>query len=247
MLVTSRGVVLGDGYDVIALYEGVLGPGEHQPVDELLAVGRAAGHGCGAPANGRPRHPGDYGVVALAQVGHVAADSGDDAHALMPEDHGAVLPGVVHLVYLGVADAAGEELDRRLVRLRVRDFQLVDEEGLIDADPGWLPCFSLLLLASLVGEGAKRRGPTRGILRGDREPVNICGKRLEQREAPLTRGLPVVGAGPLRVYAPDVSAVALLVLNPPQPCLRPKPPRLWPPRPKPPLKSTSGLDSSHST
>ena len=92
------------------------------------------GTGDGPSCDRRPRHPRYYGVVPLAQVCHLAADAGDDASTLVPEDHGAGLLTVVHLVDLGVADAAGEELDRRLVRLRIGDLQLVDEERLIDAD-----------------------------------------------------------------------------------------------------------------
>ena len=129
-----RGVVLRDRDDVVALDEGILRPGVDNPVDELLAVRSPTGSMCWAATDRRPGHPGDYRMVPLAKVRHFAAHAGDDAHTLVPEDRRAVLLGVVHLVDLGVADAAGEELDRRLVRLRVRDFQLVDDEGLIDAD-----------------------------------------------------------------------------------------------------------------
>ena len=89
----------------------------------------------------------------------------------MPEDHGAGLLTVVHLVELGVADAAGQELDGGLVRLGIGDFQLVDEEGLIDADLDGCPASHFFSWEVSFG----RTQSAQGILRSVREPVNIAG------------------------------------------------------------------------
>jgi hypothetical protein len=67
-------------------------------------------------------------------MGHAAADVRDDAGAFVAQAGWRRRVRVPHLVELRMADPGREEADDHLVRPRVRDLDLVDDERLAMPD-----------------------------------------------------------------------------------------------------------------
>ena len=77
-------------------------------------------------------HPGDDRVVALLDVAHMRAHRHHHAGALVSEHHRQrLVQRPVQLVQLGVAYAAGDELDRNVVGSDIGQFHLVDDKWLV--------------------------------------------------------------------------------------------------------------------
>src|SRR5262245_37864865 len=116
--------------------ERVVGPGRgphrHGPASPLRVHRRAWRSALDGPAI----DPGGDDVVAFPDVGDLTACGRHHPGGLMPQQRGehgrsAAVRGLgssVHLVQLGVADAAGEKLDQDLVRLWVGKGYLVDDQ-----------------------------------------------------------------------------------------------------------------------
>ena len=124
------GVIFGDGYHQLAANQNILSPGVHAPMYRLFTVGNSGVLRRRPASYRRAGHPGDDGMVAFFQVRDVRTHVGDDACAFVSQDHRPRSVGVVHLVELGMADAAGKELDQYLVRSGVGYLQLVHNESL---------------------------------------------------------------------------------------------------------------------
>src|SRR5262249_43828736 len=105
------------------------------PLGMYRSARRSAFHGAAI-------HPGRDDVVAFRDVRDPVALGHDDAGRLVPQqrrEHGRCatvrcLGGAMHLVQLGVADPAGEQLQQHLIRLWIGERHVVDDQGSIRFD-----------------------------------------------------------------------------------------------------------------
>src|SRR5579875_2047013 len=77
---------------------------------------------------GMPRHPRYEDAITFANVRHLTAGSNDRARRLMPEQRGHRLARPVQLVQLRMADAGGEQPHEHLLRSRIAQLYLIDDE-----------------------------------------------------------------------------------------------------------------------
>ena len=104
----------------------------------------------------RAGNPGYDCVVALADVRYVAPHVRHDARALVSHHGGPLGIGPVQLMQLRVADAARHELHDDLVRLRVRDLYVIDDEWFTMCN---IDCSSALHESSIVQIGLADASP----------------------------------------------------------------------------------------
>ena len=122
-------LVGADRHQVLFRNQGVLAPGEHRPRDEAVPVRGPAGTVVLSERQRLAPHPGNDGVVPLPYPRHGGSGAQHHAGGLVAE-RGRPRPGIVQFVDLRVADAAGEQLQDRLVRTRIGKIELIDDERL---------------------------------------------------------------------------------------------------------------------
>ncbi len=117
--------------------EDVLGPGvDVGPLELAAAIVEARARHGGVFDRDFARDPRDHHAIALADMADFTPLRRHDAGRLVPEQEWALQIRVMELVELGMTDPRGIELDQDLVRVRVRQLDLLDRQPLsiLDVD-----------------------------------------------------------------------------------------------------------------